>query len=114
MALLKLGNGLFNAPEVTAHATRQPVVLAQTVEHRPPDTLRRIGFKLRPHARFEASQGIKQSEHTVLHQILDLNAGRQACHQVIGDPLDEWGKTLHQLIFVDLTSSVVHGRGNHA
>ena len=58
--------------------------------------------------------GIQQAHHAVLHQIVDLDTGRQPGHQVIGDTLDQWREALDQLILVNLTSSVIHVRKNQA
>jgi hypothetical protein len=103
-----LRNGNLDPPTVAPQAARQPVVLAQSVEHRTTHALRRVDFELRPHAGLETANRVKQAEHAVLNQIVQLHAGRQASHQMTGDAPDQRSKALDELILVELTSSVIH------
>jgi hypothetical protein len=103
-----LRNGDLDTPRVATQAARQPVVLAQAVEHCTTHTLRRIGFELSPHLRLETANCVKQAEHSVLHQIVHLYARRQTSHQMTGDAPDQRREALDKLILVELTSSVVH------
>ena len=108
MFLFESGYGNLDSPTIATQAARQPVVLTQAVKHRTANSLRRIGFELRAHRRLEAADGVEQPEHSILNQIVNLDAGRQASHQMAGDALDQRNEVLDQLIPVELTSSVVH------
>ena len=114
MLLFEARDGFLDTAEIAAQAARQPVVLAHAVEHGTTDALRGVGLELCAEAGFKAADGVQQAHHAVLHQIVDLDTGRQPGHQVIGDTLDQWREALDQLIFVNLTSSVVHVRKNQA
>jgi hypothetical protein len=93
---------------VAPQAARQPVVLAQAVEHGTADPLRRIGFEAGTETGFEAAHGIEQAEHAVLHQIVELHARRQTRQQMAGDTLDQRREALDKLILVELTGGVIH------
>lgn len=68
--LFKLGNGFLDAAEITTQATRQPVVLAQAVEHGAADALCRVSLELRTHPCLETTDRVEQAHHAVLHQIM--------------------------------------------
>jgi hypothetical protein len=72
---------VLDAAHVAAQAARQPVVLAQTVEHGATDALHGVGFELRPKPFLIAAHGIEQAHHAVLDEVVDLDAGRQLGHQ---------------------------------
>ena len=108
MLLFKLRNRLLDLPKFPAQAARQPVVLAQSIEHGPAHALGGISLELRTHACLEPVDGIKQSDHAVLYQVIDLDTGRKTGHQMIGNALDEWSEPLYQLILFDLTCCVIH------
>ena len=85
------------------------------IKHGATNTLSRISLELRTHAGFETADRVEQAHHAVLHQVVDLDTGRQAGHQMIGDTLYERSEALYQLILVDLASGVIHGlRRNQA
>ena len=88
--------------------------MASSIRRKSRRRLRGVGLELCAQAGFEAADGVQQAHHAVLHQIVDLDTGRQPGHQVIGDTLDQWREALDQLILVNLTSSVVHVRKNQA
>ena len=82
-------NRLLDTAHFLAHAARQPVVLAQSIEHRTANALHRVGFELGTHAVLESIHGVEQADQAVLDQIIDFDAGRQPGHQQVGYPLDQ-------------------------
>ena len=106
--LLESSNGDLDSPKITTQAAWQPVVLAQTIEHRTTHPLRRVGFELSAHSRFETVARVEQTKHSVLYQIVDLNTGWKAGHEMTSDSLHQRREALDQLILVELTSSVIH------
>ncbi|MPN16527.1 hypothetical protein SDC9_163871 [bioreactor metagenome] len=110
--VLELIHRCFDAPQFPPEVPGQPVVFPQAVKHGPPHALRGIGFELRPETLLVAVNGVQQSDHPVLDQIIELNAGRQACHQMIGDTLHQRHKALNQLFPVWLPCSGIHQARN--
>ena len=108
MGMFELGDGRLDPPQLAPQAARQPVVLAQSVEHRAADALRRVGLELRAETFLVAVNRVEQAEHAVLNEIVELDIGRQAGHQVIGDPLHQRHEALNQLFPVRLPGGGIH------
>ncbi len=106
--LLQHVDGRLDAAHVAAQAARQPVVIAQAIEHGTADPLHGIGFELRAQSVLVAADGIEQPHHAVLDEVVDLDTGRQSGHELVGDPLDQRRIGFDQVGLVEITFGVVH------
>jgi len=109
--LLEAVDRRLDAAHVAAQAARQPVVLAQAVEHGAADALRGVGLELRAEPLFVAPERIEQAHHAVLDQVVHVHAGRQLGHELEGDALDQGSVGLDEVGLVELTVCVVHPFG---
>ena len=75
--LFQLMHRRLDAAHVAAQAARQPVVLAQAVEHGAADALHRVGLELGAEPFLVAVDGVEQAHHAVLDDVLHLHAGGQ-------------------------------------
>ncbi len=57
-----------------------------------------IGFELGALAAVKTLDSIHQADQPDLDQIIHLDAGRQPCHQMIGNPFDQRQVLLDQLV----------------
>ena len=89
-----------DAPQILAHVARQPVGLAQLVQHGAADALNRVGLELRALRVVEVLGRIEQADQARLDQIVHLHAGRQPRHEVIGDPLHQRRHLLDELALI--------------
>ena len=86
MTLFDAVNRLLDAALVPAHRTRHPVRIAQLVQHGAPYPLHRKGIELHPHAGVEARHRIHQTNQPRLHQIIQLDTGRQTRRHLYRHP----------------------------
>jgi hypothetical protein len=107
-ALFQCLHRRFDTAHVAAQAARHPVILSQAVQHGSADALRGVGLELCAQPVLISGNGIEQADHAVLHDIVNLHAGRQLRHQVMGDALDQRRVQLDELCLVRLAFGVVH------
>ncbi|MCY1433368.1 hypothetical protein D9M71_493950 [compost metagenome] len=101
-------NGVTDHAGIAVYRTGCPVALADFVEHRPTNADTSVGFETGALARVVLGRYFEQADHAGLDQILDLDAGRQARQQVVGDALDQRCVTLDQLVLRVARSLAVH------
>ncbi len=83
--VFKFADCRFDLAHLATHTARQPVQFAQTVQHGAANALAGIGFKLGAETFLVAIDCIEQPYHSVLDQIIDVDAGRQLRHQQVCD-----------------------------
>src|SRR5690606_11408649 len=75
---------------LAVHRPRHPVATADLVDHRAADADRGIGLEGRTLVVLEVTCGVQQAHHAGLHEVVDLDAGRQARGKVVGDASDQF------------------------
>src|SRR5690606_30269382 len=96
-ALLDLAGGGDDVAVAPVHRARHPVAAADLVDHRAADADRGVGLEGRALVGLEIAGRVDQAEHAGLHQVVDLDAGRQARGEVVGDAAHEFAVLLDDL-----------------
>ncbi len=85
---------------IPVHRSRGPVAFAHLIQHGATNADAGVGFKAGTFAKIEFAGGFEQADHAGLHKIFNLDAGRQASKQVVGDTFDQRGILLNQAILL--------------
>ncbi len=85
LLLLQLLDRLLDGARVAAQPARQPVRAAQLVQDGATDALGGIELELHALGFFVARQRVEQPHHAGLDQVVELDAGRQLHHHLVGD-----------------------------
>ncbi|MNJ74926.1 hypothetical protein D3C77_719310 [compost metagenome] len=96
------------------HRAWRPVALAHLVEHGAADADTGVGFEAGALAGVVLLRCLQQADHPGLDQVVDLDAGRQACEQVVGNALDQRRILVDQTMLgiLRLSLAVIHSESS--
>src|SRR5690606_16867932 len=83
--LLDTAGGGDHVAVLAMDRARHPVATADLVDHRAADADAGVGLERRALVGLEIATGVDQAKHAGLDQVVDLDAGRQARGEVVGD-----------------------------
>ncbi|KAG1191095.1 hypothetical protein G6F35_013828 [Rhizopus arrhizus] len=84
-ALLEPADGGGGVAGAAVHRARHPVAPPDFIDHRAADADRGVGLERGALVGVVAARGLDQAHHAGLDQVVDFDAGRQACGKVVGD-----------------------------